>query len=127
MHPRAQGAVLTPKRLAGRTTAPLPQTSGRGNTRLVGFYGEKSRLGFFPVAASCRVFAWLLPSSHWRWLLEALGAVLRPSGEEGREARTFCQVLHYTGCRVPEALVPTPQRVDLAGQVLIFEILKKTP
>ena len=35
-----------------------------------------------------------------------------------REVRTFCGVLHATGCRVSEALALTPDAVDLsAGSV----------
>jgi hypothetical protein len=29
--------------------------------------------------------------------------------------RTFCHMLHYTGCRIGEAPELTPDRVDLAG------------
>ena len=32
-----------------------------------------------------------------------------------REVRTFCGVLHATGCRISEALALTTDRVDLAG------------
>ena len=39
--------------------------------------------------------------------------------------RTFCGVLHATGCRVSEALALTAERVDLAGRVVVFESLKK--
>ena len=42
-----------------------------------------------------------------------------------REVRTFCGVLHATGCRIPEALAPTAERVDPAGRVVVFESLKK--
>ena len=37
----------------------------------------------------------------------------------------FCQVLAYTGCRLSEALALTPERVDRAAGVLVFESLKK--
>ncbi len=33
--------------------------------------------------------------------------------------------MFYTGCRISEALRLTPRRVDLSGNVLIFETLKK--
>ena len=42
-----------------------------------------------------------------------------------REVRSFCAVLHYTGCRISEALALTPQQIDLSGKVIIFESLKK--
>ena len=42
-----------------------------------------------------------------------------------REVRTFCAVLHATGCRVSEALALTADRTDLAGRVIVFENLKK--
>src|SRR3712207_4935590 len=42
-----------------------------------------------------------------------------------REVRTFCGVLHATGCRISEALVLTAERVDLPGRVIVFESLKK--
>src|SRR3954471_17635135 len=42
-----------------------------------------------------------------------------------REVRTFCGVLHATGCRISEALALTPQQVDLSGRVVVFESLKK--
>ena len=42
-----------------------------------------------------------------------------------REVRTFCGVLHATGCRISEALALTPRQVDLSGRVIVFESLKK--
>ena len=39
--------------------------------------------------------------------------------------RTLCAVLYYTGCRISEALALTPRRVDINGQTIIFESLKK--
>jgi integrase/recombinase XerD len=42
-----------------------------------------------------------------------------------RPVRTLCAVLYYTGCRISEALALTPRRVDISGQTLIFESLKK--
>ena len=39
--------------------------------------------------------------------------------------RTFCETLHYTGCRISEALEITPKRVDLSGQQIILRTLKK--
>ncbi len=42
-----------------------------------------------------------------------------------REIRTFCFALHYTGCRISEALSLTPKLVDLSEKALIFKTLKK--
>jgi integrase/recombinase XerD len=42
-----------------------------------------------------------------------------------REVRTFCLVLHDTGCRISEALALTPRRFDLSGKAIVFETLKK--
>lgn len=42
-----------------------------------------------------------------------------------REVRTFCLVLHYTGCRISEALALTPARFDFPGKTIVFETLKK--
>src|ERR1041385_5337179 len=42
-----------------------------------------------------------------------------------REVRTFCGVLHATGCRISEALAVTAQQIDLSGRVVVFESLKK--
>jgi len=42
-----------------------------------------------------------------------------------REVRTFCLVLHDTGCRISEALALTPRRFDLSGKAFVFETLKK--
>ena len=42
-----------------------------------------------------------------------------------RPVRTLCAVLYYTGCRISEALALTARRVDINGQTIIFESLKK--
>lgn len=42
-----------------------------------------------------------------------------------REVRTLCETLHYTGCRLSEALALTPRRIDLSGNTVTFETLKK--
>ncbi len=39
--------------------------------------------------------------------------------------RTFSLVLHYTGCRISEALALTPASIDLSGKTIVFETLKK--
>src|SRR3954468_25039231 len=52
-------------------------------------------------------------------------AFLAAAAKAPREVRTFCGVLHATGCRISEALALTPQQVDLSGRVVVFESLKK--
>ena len=52
-------------------------------------------------------------------------AFLKAAGKAGRQARTFCMTLAYTGSRVSEALALTADRVDLAGGTIVFESLKK--
>ena len=52
-------------------------------------------------------------------------AFLEAAGKAGRQARTFCMTLAYTGSRVSEALALTADRVDLAGKTVVFESLKK--
>ena len=39
--------------------------------------------------------------------------------------RTLCGALHYTGCRISEALELTPQRGDLTAETITFRSLKK--
>src|SRR3982751_3909785 len=56
---------------------------------------------------------------------EEPGAFIAAAAKAPREVRTFCGVLHATGCRISEALALTPQQVDLSGRVVVFESLKK--
>lgn len=42
-----------------------------------------------------------------------------------RPLKCFCHALHYTGCRISEALELTPRRIDLAEQALRVRTLKK--
>jgi integrase len=35
-----------------------------------------------------------------------------------RPVRTFCTVLHDTGCQISEALALTPERIDLSGKAV---------
>src|SRR4051795_1629967 len=52
-------------------------------------------------------------------------AFVAAAAKASREVRTFCGVLHATGCRISEALALTVQQVDLSGRVVVFESLKK--
>ena len=52
-------------------------------------------------------------------------AFLEAAKTAPREVRTFCQVLHDTGCRLSEALALPMRGVDLAGKVIVLETLKK--
>ncbi len=52
-------------------------------------------------------------------------AFVAAAAQAPREVRTFCGVLHATGCRISEALALTAQQIDLSGRVVVFESLKK--
>lgn len=41
------------------------------------------------------------------------------------QLRTFCGVLHHTGCRISEALALTLKSVDLRNQTVVIRSLKK--
>jgi len=56
---------------------------------------------------------------------EERAAFLRAADKAPKEVRTFCALLHYSGCRISEACALTFDRVDLAGGVIVFESLKK--
>lgn len=45
--------------------------------------------------------------------------------QDDREARTFCHLLLFTGCRISEALETTPERFDWEDQAVMFRTLKK--
>jgi len=52
-------------------------------------------------------------------------AFLAAASRAPREVRSLCETLHFSGCRISEALALTIGRVDLDGQALVFETLKK--
>lgn len=52
-------------------------------------------------------------------------AFLAAASTMPRETRSFCGVLHHTGCRISEALAITAPRIDLSGRAIVFETLKK--
>lgn len=52
-------------------------------------------------------------------------AFLKAAGHAPRDVRTFCALLHYSGCRISEALELTYDRIDLTENMVIFETLKK--
>jgi integrase/recombinase XerD len=52
-------------------------------------------------------------------------AFLAAARTADRPLKCFCHVLHYSGCRISEALELTPRRVDLAEQSLRVRSLKK--
>ena len=52
-------------------------------------------------------------------------AFMKAAAEQPRDVRTFCGVLHYTGCRISEGLEITPRSIDLCARVVIFRSLKK--
>ena len=52
-------------------------------------------------------------------------AFLAAAAKAPREVRTFCAVLHATGCPISDALALTSHQIDLSGRVVVFESLKK--
>src|ERR1043166_9174036 len=52
-------------------------------------------------------------------------AFIAAAAKAPREVRTFCGVLHATGCRISEALALTADRLDLSDRVIVSESLKK--
>jgi integrase/recombinase XerD len=52
-------------------------------------------------------------------------AFLKAAQEAPREVRTFCGLLHYTGCRISEGLALDASRVDMKDRRIVFESLKK--
>ncbi len=66
------------------------------------------------------------PAGNRKYLnAEERKAFLEAALRAPREARTFCTLLHYTGCRISEALELTFDRVDFSGETVVFESLKK--
>ena len=56
---------------------------------------------------------------------EERAAFLDAAARAPRQVRTFCGLLHYTGCRLSEGLAVTPRRIDLAAQAVVIQTLKK--
>ena len=56
---------------------------------------------------------------------EERAAFLEAAAALSPKIRLFAETLHYTGCRLSEALALTPERVDLAEGRIIFNSLKK--
>jgi integrase len=50
---------------------------------------------------------------------------LRAASAMGDDTRVFCRLLHFTGCRVSEALELTPRRLDVEGKRVVFRTLKR--
>lgn len=50
---------------------------------------------------------------------------LREAEEADAATRVFCRLLHFTGCRISEALELTPRRLDAEGRRVIFRTLKR--
>lgn len=57
--------------------------------------------------------------------LDERKAFFKSSKAQPNKAKTLCQLLYYTGCRVSEALHLTTDRVDMAGGEIIIQSLKK--
>jgi integrase len=52
-------------------------------------------------------------------------AFLEAACHSRRDVRSFCEVLHFSGCRISEALAICSKNVDFENRALIFETLKK--
>jgi len=52
-------------------------------------------------------------------------AFLSAASKSNGDIRSFCETLHYTGCRISEALSLTVDRIDFENQSITFETLKK--
>ncbi len=50
---------------------------------------------------------------------------LTVSSDEVREQWVFCHILHYSGCRISEALALHSDQVLLDDRVLVFQTIKK--
>ena len=50
---------------------------------------------------------------------------LTAAARHDRDVRSFCELLHFTGCRLSEALALTTRRIDFDDKAIIFETLKK--
>lgn len=50
---------------------------------------------------------------------------LSASISEDREKRLFCHVLHFTGCRISEALLLTADQILIEDKVIVLQTLKK--
>jgi len=50
---------------------------------------------------------------------------LRAANGMDDDTRVFCRLLHFTGCRVSEALEVTPRRLDVEGKRVVFRTLKR--
>jgi site-specific recombinase XerD len=48
-------------------------------------------------------------------------AFIRTADSAKDSVRTFCNVLHYTGCNFTEAMILTPRHIDCAGKAIIFQ------
>ena len=50
---------------------------------------------------------------------------LRAAAKMDISTHIFCRLLHFTGCRVSEALELTPRRLDVEGKRVVFRTLKR--
>jgi integrase/recombinase XerD len=50
---------------------------------------------------------------------------LRAAATMDDDTRVFCRLLHFTGCRISEALETTPRRLDVEGKRVVFRTLKR--
>ncbi len=65
-------------------------------------------------------------SGHRLYLtLDERTVLLDAASRAPRNFRTFYEVLHFTGCRISEALSITAERIDFENKAIVFETLKK--
>lgn len=50
---------------------------------------------------------------------------LAVAADEEPTVRLFCELLHYSGCRISEALAVAPEHVDSSGGLVVFRSLKR--
>lgn len=66
------------------------------------------------------------PSGHRLYLTsDERKAFIQAASKASRGVRTFCRVLHDTGCRISEALALVPFSIDFNTEAIVFETLKK--
>ena len=52
-------------------------------------------------------------------------AFLAAAVKAPRDVRSFCELLHFAGCRLSEALALSTKHIGLENRALLFEALKK--
>jgi integrase/recombinase XerD len=53
--------------------------------------------------------------------LEERAAFLKAADKAAGTTRTFCYLLHYTGCTLTEAVAVTPAQIDFSGRAVVLQ------